>query len=56
MHRVWRGVRSPTRKLVLNADGSPWLYFDLETDPGEMENLVGSARHTAEITAWRELV
>lgn len=38
--RVWRGVRTATRKLVLNDDGSPWLFFDLERDPGEMNNLV----------------
>ena len=54
--RVWRGVRSPTRKLVLNADGSPWLYFDLERDPWELENLVGHPRHAAEIAAWRERI
>ena len=38
--RVWRGVRTATRKLVLNADGSPWLLFDLERDPLEQKNLV----------------
>ncbi len=38
--RTWRGWRSATRKVVLNADGSPWLFFDLENDPGETANLV----------------
>jgi hypothetical protein len=34
-------VRSATRKLVLNEDGSPWLFFDLEKDPLEERNLAG---------------
>jgi len=33
--REWRGWRSPSRKQVFNADGSPWLEFDLASDPGE---------------------
>jgi arylsulfatase A-like enzyme len=37
--RVWRGWRSKMRKQVFNADGSVWLYFDLENDPGELKNL-----------------
>ncbi len=36
--RVWRGVRSRTRKQVFNADGSVWLDFDLVGDPGELKN------------------
>jgi arylsulfatase A-like enzyme len=47
--RVWRGVRTKTRKLVLNADGSPWLFFDLENDPLELANLVGGPARAAEI-------
>jgi arylsulfatase A-like enzyme len=49
--RLWRGVRTARRKLVLNADGSPWLFFDLENDPGEMRNLVGDAAWAEEIRA-----
>ncbi len=52
--RVWRGLRTPTRKLVLNADGSPWLFFDLERDPLERENLAGDparARERAELSS-----
>lgn len=45
--RIWRGVRTPRRKLVLNADGTPWLFFDLERDPGETRNL-------ADDPAWAE--
>ncbi len=37
--RVWRGWRSPTRKEIVNADGTPWLQFDLSADPGETQNL-----------------
>ncbi len=51
--RVWRGVRSVTRKLVLNADGSPWLFFDLESDPGELRNLVDEPEWRGEIEALK---
>ncbi len=44
---LWRGVRTPGRKLVLNADGTPWLFFDLEQDPLEMRNLAGDPRARA---------
>jgi arylsulfatase A-like enzyme len=54
--RVWRGIRTAARKLVLNADGSPWLFFDLERDPGEMVNLVGEASRTAEIADWQQRI
>jgi arylsulfatase A-like enzyme len=47
--RVWRGVRTKTRKLVLNEDGSPWLFFDLERDPFEMENLVNDPVRKSEL-------
>ena len=47
--RVWRGVRTRTRKLVLNEDGSPWLFFDLEVDPGERANLVSDPSRRDEI-------
>jgi arylsulfatase A-like enzyme len=38
--RLWHGWRSPVRKEIFNADGSPWLAFDLKSDPGELSNLV----------------
>jgi arylsulfatase A-like enzyme len=47
--RVWRGVRTAKRKLVLNADGTPWLFFDLENDPLEMRNLVSEGKWAEEI-------
>jgi arylsulfatase A-like enzyme len=46
--RVWRGVRTARRKLVLGADGSPWLFFDLERDPLELRNLAADAGRAAE--------
>ena len=50
--RVWRGVRARARKLVLNADGSPWLFFDLQRDPGENENLVDDRAFSDELRHW----
>ena len=54
--RVWRGVRTKTRKLVLTADGTPWLFFDLERDPLEMKNLAGEPARAAEIEELRRSV
>jgi arylsulfatase A-like enzyme len=49
--RAWHGVRTRARKLVLNADGSPWLFFDLERDPWEMHNLAGDPSRARELSA-----
>jgi arylsulfatase A-like enzyme len=54
--RVWSGVRAAGRKLVLNADGSPWLFFDLEDDPLEMRNLAGDASRSGEIGTLGRLI
>jgi arylsulfatase A-like enzyme len=54
--RVWRGVRTNTRKLVLNADGSPWLFFDLEKDPLEMKNLAGDSARLGEIAELKKWI
>jgi arylsulfatase A-like enzyme len=51
--RAWSGVRTATRKLILNEDGSPWLFFDLEMDPFEMRNLAGDPSRAREIAALR---
>ena len=51
--RAWRGIRTTTRKLILNADGSPWLFFDLQNDPFEMTNLADDPMRRNEIDALR---
>lgn len=51
--RAWRGVRTRERKLVLNADGSPWLLFDLQQDPGELRNLAHDPACQPEIARLR---
>lgn len=53
--RVWSGVRTRSRKLVLEEDGSPWLFFNLEKDPFEMRNLARSKPHAAEIRRLQAL-
>ena len=53
--RPWRGVRTKSRKLVLNPDGSPWLLFDLASDPLERRNLAGDPGCTGEIAELRAL-
>ena len=47
--RVWDGIRTVGRKLVTDGSGAPWLYFNLESDPLELSNLVGDPRHAEEI-------
>jgi arylsulfatase A-like enzyme len=49
--RTWTGLRSRTRKLVLNNDGVPWLFFDLESDPLELRNLADDPARAEEIRA-----
>lgn len=52
---VWRGFRSPRHKFILRLEGDgrerPWLYFDLQADPLEMENLVEEPARRNEIEA-----
>jgi arylsulfatase A-like enzyme len=54
--RVWRGGRTRSEKLVLNADGTPWLYFDLALDPGEERNLVTEPAAAERIEAMRRRI
>ena len=54
--RAWRGFRSVRHKLVLNADGSPWLYFDLVRDPLELQNLAGLPDRRQEIEELKALL
>jgi arylsulfatase A-like enzyme len=47
--RTWSGLRWAERKIVLNADGTPWLFFDLDGDPLELTNLAAEPSHAREI-------
>lgn len=49
--RVWRGWRSPARKLILGEDDRPWLCYDLERDPLELHNLAADPARAAEMAA-----
>jgi arylsulfatase A-like enzyme len=53
--RAWSGFRTENLKLVLNADSSPWLFFDLANDPFEMNNLVGDPAQAVRIHKCRDL-
>ncbi len=53
---AWRGFRSVKHKLILNADGSPWLYYHLENDPLELKNLAEDPARAAEIAELRKLM
>jgi arylsulfatase A-like enzyme len=53
---AWRGFRSAKHKLVLNADGRPWLYFDLARDPLELNNLAEDPARAAEIAELATLM
>jgi len=54
--RKWRGVRTKTRKLVLNPDGTPWLFFNLENDPHELHNLAQDAARAREMAELQALI
>lgn len=53
---AWRGFRSARHKLVLNEDGTPWMYFDLAKDPLEIKNLAGDPARSGEIETLRRLL
>jgi arylsulfatase A-like enzyme len=53
--RIWRGVRTRSRKLVLDDHGAPWMYFDLDRDPWEQSNLTADPARGKEMEALRRM-
>lgn len=45
--RPWRGVRTKRYTYARRLDLGPWLLFDNETDPGQMNNLVADPAYAA---------
>ncbi|HYC72114.1 MAG TPA: sulfatase-like hydrolase/transferase [Opitutaceae bacterium] len=57
---AWRGFRTPRHKLVVRTEPGgaerPWLYFDLESDPFELRNLVGEPARSNEIEEFKRVL
>jgi arylsulfatase A-like enzyme len=53
--RIWSGIRTRRRKLILTEDGAPWLFFDRESDPQEEHNLAALPERAEEIARLRAL-
>jgi arylsulfatase A-like enzyme len=51
--RIWQGIRTKSRKAIWLEDGSPWLYFDLERDPAELNNLASDPARRSEFDSLR---
>lgn len=54
-----RGIRTDRYKYTVLGDahgGRPWQFFDLQTDPYELENLVDDADHADEIRRHHQLL
>lgn len=50
--RRWEGLRTSEWKFVRQADGRPWLFFDLKNDPYELKNLANDPRYAGELAEW----
>lgn len=48
-----RGMRTPTRKLILRAEGFTNEFYDLEKDPGETTNKIDDPAFAREIASMR---
>jgi arylsulfatase A-like enzyme len=48
-----RGMRTPTRKLILRAEGFSNEFYDLEKDPGETTNKIDDPAFSREIASMR---
>lgn len=54
--RAWRGVRTNEWMLAVNEDGSPWLLFDMQSDPEQLRNLADEPESAKRIEELRALV
>jgi Arylsulfatase A and related enzymes len=55
----WRAFRTRRFKYTVkgnNLGGTPWQFFDLATDPFELNNLVDAPEHAAEIARHHDLL
>ncbi len=56
---VWRAYRSRRYKYVVRGDNmgaEPWMFFDLENDPHEMQNLIEAENFRDEIARHHDLL
>ena len=58
-NEVWRGFRTQRYKYTVkgnNMGGKPWQFFDLEKDPGEVNNLMDDPAYRDEVTRLHQLL
>jgi hypothetical protein len=48
--RAWRGIRTD-RFMYAGWKAGPWLLYDVQKDPDELDNLVNDAGHATELQA-----
>ena len=56
---VWRSFRTARYKYTVRGDnmgGGPWQFFDLDSDPGEMRNLIDDPAYADEIARHHRLL
>jgi arylsulfatase A-like enzyme len=56
---TWRGIRTARYKYVVLGDatgGKPWQFFDLETDPYELTNVLDDPKYADEVRRHHALL